>query len=191
MRWLEVCLGPSTTGENVAYIPALGPTLAWSLFSSPIPPERRCHRSCLKHKQLATVRVACSYRFDTFSPGCLQSAETQASSKLACKAVYLCLQCVVCVCVCMSVEKQWSVMWIGEKTDNKHWGPCFSQTTSSVQFSYSLSPYSSLSISFFSEKSCFSFRPLWYTSASGRGSDFLVSSLWIFHSAIFTSFYSF
>lgn len=49
--------------------------------------ESRCHRSCLKHKQLATVRVACSYRSDTISPGCLRSTQTLANSKPARKAV--------------------------------------------------------------------------------------------------------
>lgn len=76
----EVCLDPSTTGEHMAYIPAVRPVLLSfsyrnseqvSLFLPQTP------------AQLATIRVACSYRSETVSPGCLQSA----SSKLACKAV--------------------------------------------------------------------------------------------------------
>lgn len=94
MRWPEVCLNPSNTGEHVAYIPVLILTLTGAFSRSSIPAESRCHFSCLLHLQLATVWVACCYRFDTISPRCLESAHTLASSKLACESVFVPVVCV-------------------------------------------------------------------------------------------------
>lgn len=81
-RWVRYsfkrCLGPSKTGEHVAYIPAVRPTLA-GFFS---PSQSRCHCSCLKHKQLATVWEACSDRSDTISLGFLHTAHVLATNKM-------------------------------------------------------------------------------------------------------------
>lgn len=102
MRWLVVCLERSNTGEHVAYIPAVRPTLTRS-FSPSL-------RAGVTVPALNTN--SCSYRSDglsRFSTVCSNTSSQQISMR-----------------VCLFVEKKELDVGRRENKGNKYWGPCFS-----------------------------------------------------------------
>lgn len=109
MRWLVVCLDASNTGEHVAYIPALRPTLTRS-FSPSL-------RAGVTVPALNTD--SCSYRSDglsRLSVVCSNTSLQQISMQGR-----------------LFVEKEELDVGRRENSGNKYRGPCFSQTTSSCQ----------------------------------------------------------
>lgn len=92
MRRPEVCLDPSTTGEHVAYIPAVSSTLtgslSLSLSLSHTPNESRCH----------TVPALNTSSWPR--PGWQEATGLTQSLQVIYARLCVCA-CGVCVCVCV------------------------------------------------------------------------------------------
>lgn len=122
MRWLEVCLDPSSTGG------ARGPTfLRWGL-PSPGPPLPLL--SQLRAGVTVPALNASSWPRSGWhvATGLTQSLKVVysllASSKLKCQDV----------CLWRNNRGRCERRETRESKGNKHWGPCFSQPTSSLQY---------------------------------------------------------